>query len=168
MPLVLTYLALGSNLGNRESHLKAAVAGLSSHAIQPTRCASIYLTEPRDNVDQPWFLNTIIEASTELEPEPLLDACLAVENTNYRVRDARRVKGPRTIDIDIILYSNQIVQTPRLTIPHPRYTCRRFVLEPLAEIASGFVDPVQLKTVVELLNETQDAGQVRRTAPPLF
>ena len=166
MPLVLTYLALGSNLGNRESYLRAAVAGLSGHAIQPTRCASVYLTEPRDNFDQPWFLNTVIEASTALGPDQLLDACLSVENANHRVRDAS--KGPRTIDIDIILYSDKIVQTPRLTIPHPRYTHRRFVLEPLAEIASELVDPIRLKTIKQLLDETQDTGQVRQTAPPLF
>ena len=166
MLLAKTYLALGSNLGNREAYLRAAVAGLSRYAIHPTLCASIYLTEPRDTADQPWFLNTVVEATTALEPEPLLDACLAVERLNHRVRGDW--KGPRTIDIDIILYSNKIVDTSRLTVPHARYAERRFVLEPLVEIAPELVDPIRLRTVRELLAEIQDTGVVRQTAGPLF
>ena len=162
----VTYLALGSNLGDRESYLRAAISGLSRHAIYPARCASIYLTEPRDNVDQPWFLNTVIEATTELDPVQLLDACLAVEQENHRVPSDD--KGPRTIDIDIIFYEHKAVQTPRLTIPHPRYAHRRFVLEPLAELSADMVDPVRHKTVKELLDQTDDTGEVRRMAPPLF
>ncbi len=166
MLMAVTYLALGSNLGDRESYLRAAVAGLSRHAVQATRCSSIYSTEPRDNVDQPWFLNTVIEATTALDPTQLLDACLAVERENHRVRSDD--KGPRTIDIDIIFYESSAVQTPRLTIPHPRYAHRRFVLEPLAELSGDLVDPVRHKSVKELLELNEDTGEVHKMASPLF
>jgi 2-amino-4-hydroxy-6-hydroxymethyldihydropteridine diphosphokinase len=164
--MALTYLALGSNLGDRESYLRAAVVGLSERAVRPLRSASIYLSEPRDNLDQPYFLNTVIQARTALEPQELLDACLAIEKENGRVRDS--YKGPRTIDIDIIFYENIIVQSPRLTIPHPHFSGRRFVLEPLAEFGENLVDPVSRKTVKKLLAETVDRGELRKVAPPLF
>jgi 2-amino-4-hydroxy-6-hydroxymethyldihydropteridine diphosphokinase len=164
--LVLIYLALGSNLGERESFLQAAVAGLSSRGVEVLKCASIYSTAPRDVLDQPWFLNTVVEANTSFEVDELLETCLAIEKENLRKRDTG--KGPRTLDIDIIFYGNEIIRKPGLVVPHARFTGRRFVLEPLAEIASDFVDPVSRKTIRELLDATTDMAEVRRFGPPLF
>jgi 2-amino-4-hydroxy-6-hydroxymethyldihydropteridine diphosphokinase len=164
--LVVVYLALGSNLGNREQFLRSALDGLSKREVQIIRSASIYSTEPLEVRDQPWFLNTVIEGSTSLGPEALLQTCLAVEEENQRKRG--RAKGPRTLDIDIIFYGDEIVQRPDLSIPHPQFSERRFVLEPLAEIASEFVDPMSGKTVRQLLAATSDSAEVRRIAPPLL
>ena len=160
------YLALGSNLGDRESFLRAAVLGLSSRGVEVLKCASIYSTAPRDVLDQPWFLNTVVEANTSLEADGLLETCLAVEKENLRKRDTS--KGPRTLDIDIIFYGNEIIRKPGLVVPHPRFAARRFVLEPLAEIAADFVDPASRKTIRELLDATPDTAEVRRFGPPLL
>lgn len=163
---MLVYLALGSNLGDRESHLKAALAGLSNRGIEITRCASVYSTEPRDIHDQPWFLNTVLEANTSLDPAELLGACLGVEEENLRLRDLN--KGPRTLDVDIIFYGREMIRLPGLVVPHPRFAERRFVLEPLSEIAPEFIDPVSRKSIRELLQSTTDSAMVHRFGPPLF
>ena len=157
------YIALGSNLGNREEYLRAAVRGLSERQVDITGTASVYSTAPRDVLDQPRFLNTAIEADTTLSPQELLAACLDIEKKNNRVRDAATDKGPRTLDIDIIFYGIEIIRTPSLTIPHPRFAVRRFVLAPLAEIAPNFVDPVSGRTIRELLTQCPDEGEVLLT-----
>ena len=157
--MISVFLALGSNLGDRDQFLGSGLRGLASKGIDIVRCASVYSTEPREVLDQPWFLNTALEATTNLTPAELLRCCLDVEKENQRVRDA--LKGPRTLDIDIIFYGNQIVSEPDLTIPHPSLSERRFVLAPLAEIAPGFVDPVRGKTVQQLLDECADQSYVR-------
>ena len=153
------FLALGSNLGNREGYLQSGIGGLANLGIKIVRCASLYSTEPRDVLDQPRFLNTAIEAATVLSPDELLSACLEVENENQRTRNT--TKGPRTLDIDIIFYANAIVQTGGLIIPHPRFAARRFVLVPLAEIAPQFIDPVSGNTIAKLLEYCPDRGDVR-------
>jgi 2-amino-4-hydroxy-6-hydroxymethyldihydropteridine diphosphokinase len=157
------YLALGSNLGNRENYLRAGVCGLANRDIHIIRCASLYSTEPREIVDQPWFLNTVIEGNTMLTPGHLLETCLEVEKDNHRTRDG--TKGPRTLDIDIIFYENEIIRRTGLTIPHPGFSVRRFVLTPLAEIAPDFVDPASGKTVSQLLQICPDRAQVRLLGP---
>ena len=157
------YIALGSNLGNREEYLRAGVRGLSERQVDITGTASVYSTAPRDVLDQPRFLNTAIEADTTLSPQELLAACLDIEKKNNRVRDAATDKGPRTLDIDIIFYGIEIIRTPSLTIPHPRFAVRRFVLAPLAEIAPNFVDPVSGRTIRELLTQCPDEGEVLLT-----
>jgi 2-amino-4-hydroxy-6-hydroxymethyldihydropteridine diphosphokinase len=153
-------LALGSNLGDRESHLKGAVHGLASRDITSIRCASVYLTEPKDVTDQPWFLNTVVEGHTALDPTGLLTVCLAVESENQRTRG--RPGGPRTLDIDILFYGNAVIREPGLEVPHPRLYDRRFVLEPLAELAADFIDPVTGKAVRELLDACSDVSYVER------
>jgi 2-amino-4-hydroxy-6-hydroxymethyldihydropteridine diphosphokinase len=157
--MISVFLALGSNLGDREQFLRSGIRGLASKGIDIVRCASVYSTEPRDVLNQPSFLNTALEATTDLTPTELLRCCLDVERENQRVRDA--LKGPRTLDIDIIFYGNQIVCEPDLTIPHPSLSERRFVLAPLAEIAPGFVDPVRGKTIQQLRDECADQSYVK-------
>src|SRR5438552_13311304 len=134
---MVVYLALGSNLGNREEHLRSAIRGLAKRGVDIIRCASVFSTEPREVLDQPWFLNTAVEARTALEPGELLRICLEVEKENFRERDT--AKGARTLDIDIIFYGKEIIRNPGLSIPHPAFSSRRFVLAPLAEIAADFL-----------------------------
>jgi 2-amino-4-hydroxy-6-hydroxymethyldihydropteridine diphosphokinase len=155
------YIALGSNLGAREEYLRSGVRGLVSRHVHVIRTASLYSTEPRDVLDQPWFLNTAIEADTQLSPEQLLATCLETEKDNDRIRGEGTSKGPRTLDIDIIFYGNEIIRRSDLTIPHPRFSARRFVLVPLAEIAPALIDPVSGKRVAELLEGCPDHAEVR-------
>ena len=155
---MIVYLALGSNVGDREEYLRAAVRGLAGHGIEILKCASIYSTEPREVLDQPWFLNTVLEADTTLSPAALLKACLEVERQNHRTR--AQLKGPRTLDIDILFYGNDVVRQPGLTIPHPAFSERRFVLAPLAEIAASWVDPLSGETIGSLLARCSDTAIV--------
>jgi 2-amino-4-hydroxy-6-hydroxymethyldihydropteridine diphosphokinase len=155
---VIVYLALGSNLGDREEHLRSAVRGLVEHGIDVVQCASLYSTEPRELLDQPWFLNTVVRAITNLTPDALLVACLKIEQDNHRKRD--QLKGPRTLDIDILFYGDTVIHKAGLTIPHPSFAVRRFVLAPMAEIAPDFTDPLAGKTMRQWLAECSDTATV--------
>lgn len=163
---MIAYLALGSNLGDRRSWLASAIDGLSRRGAPIVRSASIYLTEPQEVLDQPWFLNTVVEINTLLDPEQLLGTCLAVEEENSRKRTG--MKDARTLDIDIIFYGDSVLKEPGLVVPHPSFRNRRFVLEPLAEIAPDFVDPVSGKTVRQLLDASAGVPEVRLFGPPLL
>ena len=158
-------LGLGSNMGDREGHLRQAFASLQQHRIAVLRSASLYLTEPRDFTDQPWFINTVAEVDTKQDARQLLDCCLQIEREAGRIRNQSR--GPRPIDLDILFYGDQTIQTPNLIVPHPRYAERRFVLAPLAEIAPEFRDPIRGLTMQQLLERCPDSGEVRICAPPL-
>ena len=160
------YLALGSNLGDRRGYLESAVYSLSRHGVEVRRSASVYLTEPHDLPGQPWFLNTVLEASTSLNPEELLQACLNVEEEHLRTRTD--IKTSRTLDIDILFYGDMVLRKTGLIIPHPSFASRRFVLEPLAEIAPDFIDPVSGKAIRVLLREAGDSTEVRYSGPPLL
>lgn len=159
------FLALGSNLGDREENLRRAVERLRARGVAVGRSASVYTTEPQEIRDQPWFLNTVVEVETALEPEELMRTCLEIEADLGRQRTVPN--GPRTLDLDIILAEDRVVNTEHLTVPHPRYARRRFVVEPLAEIAPDLVDPVRGQTVREILSGLADDGVVRRSGPPL-
>jgi 2-amino-4-hydroxy-6-hydroxymethyldihydropteridine diphosphokinase len=160
------YLGLGSNIGDREAQLRAAVKALTAKDVDVRRSASLYATEPRDFEEQPWFLNTVIEVRTLQEPEALLQQCLEIERNAGRVRD--NSKGPRPIDIDILLYRDRLIDQPSLIVPHLRYRERRFVLIPLAELVPDLADPVCGLTMQQLLDLCPDTGDVRRYAEPLL
>jgi 2-amino-4-hydroxy-6-hydroxymethyldihydropteridine diphosphokinase len=163
---MLVYLALGSNLGDRQGYLAAAVDGLARGGLQVLRSASVYSSEPHDLPGEPWFLNTVVEANTILAPEQLLERCISVEEENFRRRTG--MKASRTLDIDIIFYGDWVIDKPELKIPHPAFRKRKFVLEPLAELAPQFIDPLTGMTVQHLLEEVQDAAELLRFGPPLL
>ncbi len=141
------FLSLGSNLGDRAALLNTALNRLQSEGVHIVRRSSIHETEPQDYLNQPKFLNMAVEIETDLTPQQLLAAIQKIETELGRQRTIP--KGPRTIDIDILFYSNLTITTPNLEIPHPRLTERRFVLDPLSEIAPDLRHPVTGKTVRE-------------------
>jgi len=152
------YLSLGSNVGDRQAHLRDAIARLQAkgHVVS---VSSFYETEPVDVTDQAWFLNCAVYLETTERPEHLMAAILEIEQEMGR----RRVqpKGPRIIDIDILLFGDEVIDSPALTVPHPAMHQRRFVLKPLAEIAPAVRHPVLKKTILELL-DALPAGQTVR------
>ena len=154
------YLSLGSNMGDRAANIARAIAALGERGIRVTRESSLYETEPVEFREQDWFLNSVFEGETELEPEELMKELLAIERSLGRER--RVPKGPRVIDIDVLFYGDRVIHDPGLDIPHPRLSQRRFVLVPFAEIAPGVRHPVSGKTIAELLAETPDRSEVRR------
>jgi len=154
------YLGLGSNLGDRDRNLDQAIERLSGAGIQTLRRSSIYETAPRDVTDQPWFLNIVIEANTRMFPRQLLSRILQIEAAMGRRRI--NVKGPRIIDIDILLYGRAIVNTAELTIPHPGLLQRRFVLEPLAELAPTLRHPCTRERLTAALAEVNGQEVLRR------
>jgi 2-amino-4-hydroxy-6-hydroxymethyldihydropteridine diphosphokinase len=155
----LVYLSLGSNVGKREANLKTALDRLGSLG-KVEAASSFYETEPVEFTAQPWFLNCVAKLSTDKMPRQLLNGVLEIEKKmgRRRVRD----KGPRIIDIDILLFGNSVITTKGLTVPHPAMHARRFVLEPLAEIAPEARHPIFNRTVRELKNALSAGQMVRR------
>jgi 2-amino-4-hydroxy-6-hydroxymethyldihydropteridine diphosphokinase len=157
------YLSLGSNRGDRVANLHRAMEELGNAGVTVQRVSSLYKTEPVDFGPQAWFLNCAVEASTPLMPMQLLKAVKSVERILGRRPGVS--KGPRPIDIDILLYENVVVRSASLTIPHERMNQRRFVLIPLRELAPSVRHPVSRRTVTELLQEAPDLSQVIRYKP---
>ena len=138
--MVKAYLGLGSNIGNRELQLNEA---------QVTQVSHIYETEPVGYTNQPKFLNLCIEIETELNPQSLLKCCLTTEQQLHRKREIRW--GPRTLDIDILLFGDQIIEQDNLSVPHPRMKERSFVLIPLNDIATKQIEPISNKSIGQLV-----------------
>ena len=154
------YLGLGTNLGDRERNLQDAIERLGQE-MKVISVSSPYDTKPVGYTDQPRFLNAVVEVETGLDPEGLLGLVKNIEDDMGRVANFR--DGPRLIDLDILLYDDVVLDTPSLTMPHPRYAERAFVLAPLAEIAAEAVCPVRHRTVAELLGELEHTdGVVKR------
>jgi 2-amino-4-hydroxy-6-hydroxymethyldihydropteridine diphosphokinase len=161
------FLGLGSNIGDRRAHLESAVAALGEHGVTVRAGSAVYETEPVGLVlDQPDFLNACLRIETELDPEELLEACKAVEQDLGRAAGGAR-HGPRVIDVDVLLLGDLIYESPRLTLPHPEVSSRRFVLVPLLEL-----DPeLTLPGGERLAGRLQALGpgqEVRRAGPALM
>jgi 2-amino-4-hydroxy-6-hydroxymethyldihydropteridine diphosphokinase len=136
------YLSLGSNLGDREENLSRAIGALNREHIHVVAQSSLYETEPQDVVQQPWFLNIAVECETRYFPLQLLGVIEHIERDLGRERGPGAMRrGPRVIDVDILLFDDAVIATPRLTVPHARMLERRFVLEPLIEIAPNLRHP---------------------------
>ena len=148
-------IALGSNLGNSEQTIEMALARLDRDSMRLGVRSQLYKTAPV-GPPQPDYLNACAVFHTSLAPEPLLETLLTVEASFGRLRRERW--GPRTLDLDLLLYDSEIVDTPRLSVPHPRLHERAFVLVPLAEIAPTWLHPLQQKTIAQLLAQTDTAG----------
>jgi 2-amino-4-hydroxy-6-hydroxymethyldihydropteridine diphosphokinase len=164
MPVKKTvYLSLGSNVGDRAANLEAAIQELARLGAITAR-SSVYETEPVEVERQPWFLNVALAMETELMPKQFLSRALAIEQKLGRRRI--QAKGPRTIDIDVLLFGGSVIDTAALTVPHPAMHQRRFVLEPLAEVAPEARHPVFKKTVREMLAALPaGGGEVRKVGP---
>jgi len=156
----LVYLSLGSNVGGREGNLHKAIAAFPAAGVRVKRVSSLYETQPVDYLQQAWFLNCVVQGETRLPPLDLLSALRGIETAMGSKKEFP--KGPRLIDLDILLYGDEIVDTQELQIPHPRMTQRRFVLVPLAEISPKLRHSLWPASVEELLQRTPDTSEVNR------
>jgi 2-amino-4-hydroxy-6-hydroxymethyldihydropteridine diphosphokinase len=156
----LVFIGLGSNLGDRQVRLHEALERLGSGIVTVRRRSALYRTDPVEVTDQEEFLNQVVAAETDLGPEDLVRNLLEIERTMGRVRT--REKGPRAIDLDLLLHGDARVQKEGVEVPHPRLHLRRFVLVPLVEIAPDVVHPVSGLTARELLDRCPDHSRVRR------
>jgi len=162
------FIGFGSNLGDRVDFCNRAITLLSllPHS-QVIAVSSLYETEPVADASVPgtdWFLNGVVQLETDVTPQSLLVVCREIERSLGR--DPEHRSGPRTLDLDILFYGDRVIEERDFVVPHPRLHRRRFVLEPLAELAPSLLHPVYKQTVSHLLAQLTDAHQVRRLSPP--
>ena len=160
--MALVYLSLGSNLGDRMGYLNLAMSELLQ-TFRMVRFSKVYETEPVDLLEQPWFLNQVVEIRTERSPESLLEWARLLETKAGRQRDIP--KGPRTLDVDLLLYDDLVADRPDLNLPHPRLEMRRHVLVPLREMDPGITLPRSGRTLQEALERVPDKAEVKPYAP---
>ena len=160
MTIETVFLSLGSNLGDRAANLRAGIDGLAAVGVRVRKVSSLYETEPKDFLEQPWFLNCVAEAETSLTPLELLRAARGIETRLGSKKEF--LKGPRLLDIDILLYADGTIDLPELEVPHPRMLQRNFVLAPLAEIAPHLKHPSWPADAAGMLAKSADRSQVKR------
>lgn len=159
--MAVVYLSLGSNTGDKVSFIQQAVKLLqNSDSFTLVRSSTLYETEPWGNKDQPWFVNSVIEAKTKFSPVELLHHCQEIERLLGRVREGVPHWGQRTIDIDILFYGSETINLPELTVPHKYLHKRAFVLVPMLELVPLFKHPVLGKTISQLHEELQEPEDV--------
>ena len=161
----IVFLSLGSNVGDREKNLRAAIAALPELGVQIKKVSPIYETEPVDLLEQPWFLNCVVEGETTVPPAALLRELRELERRMGSKKPVPR--GPRLIDLDILVYGGQTIDSPELQVPHPRMHLRRFVLAPLAEIAPDLKHPSWSGTAAHLLATSDDKSAVKKISGDL-
>jgi 2-amino-4-hydroxy-6-hydroxymethyldihydropteridine diphosphokinase len=152
------YISVGTNIGDRKANLKFALDSLAGKAAV-SKASSVYETEPVGFLRQPWFLNQVIELKTELTPAELLSLCQEIEASRGRIRTFPN--APRILDLDILLYGDIVINEEGLNIPHPRLADRRFILEPLVQIAPDIIHPILKKPMRSLLQDCGDSSEVR-------
>ena len=155
-----TYLLIGGNVGNRLENMEKAAELIGAKAGEISKRSAMYETEAWGKSDQPAFLNQVLRVQTDLEPQALLETILDIEQEMGRMRQEKY--GPRTIDIDILLYNDMVLESDELSIPHPQLHMRRFALTPLAEIAASVIHPTFKKSIDELLLECPDKLAVKK------
>jgi 2-amino-4-hydroxy-6-hydroxymethyldihydropteridine diphosphokinase len=153
-------ISIGSNKDNPQLQIETAFSKIKQR-FNNVSMSSLYLTEPVGGIPQDSFLNAAIRLDTQQRAHELLQYLMDLEHQAHRNRDQEISNGPRSLDLDIILYGSEILSKPELEIPHPRFRDRRFVLEPMQEIASESIDPVSQKSISQLLDECTDMNWVR-------
>lgn len=158
----VTYLCLGGNIGDRESAIEHSLLKINQQVGEIISKSKIYETEAWGVENQQAYLNQCIEVKTNLNAFELINTLLLIEKDLGRLRNSNLTYEPRTIDLDILFYNKEIINTHQLTVPHPRLHLRRFVLIPLSEIAPNYLHPLFNKTIFNLLNECQDTSEVQQ------
>ncbi|MBT3922203.1 MAG: 2-amino-4-hydroxy-6-hydroxymethyldihydropteridine diphosphokinase [Nitrospina sp.] len=160
------FIGIGSNLGSPKENCEKAIDLLhASQGIKVIDRSSLYESEPVGKIEQNWFVNTVVTINTSLTPDELLNIVLKIETTMGRERDEKW--GPRIIDLDLLAYENNVINSDTLTIPHPEMTKRRFVLLPLSELAGDYIHPEENKTILDLLKALPETPQVNKIHPTL-